>query len=42
MFLFIVEKDLAFIETSALDATNVEMAFQKILTGKTESQRHDV
>jgi hypothetical protein len=28
------ENGLSFIETSALDATNVELSFQKILTGK--------
>lgn len=30
---FAVENGLSFIETSALDASNVEMAFQNILTG---------
>lgn len=30
----LAENGLSFIETSALDATNVELAFQKILTGK--------
>lgn len=29
----IAENGLSFIETSALDATNVELSFQKILTG---------
>ena len=29
------ENNLSFIETSALDASNVELAFQNILTGKT-------
>lgn len=28
------ENHLSFIETSALDASNVELAFQNILTGK--------
>lgn len=28
------ENNLSFIETSALDASNVELAFQNILTGK--------
>lgn len=30
---FASENNLSFIETSALDASNVEMAFQNILTG---------
>lgn len=30
----IAENGLSFIETSALDASNVELAFQNILTGK--------
>ena len=30
----LAENGLHFIETSALDASNVELAFQKILTGK--------
>ena len=30
------ENHLSFIETSALDATNVELAFQNILTGMPE------
>jgi Ras-related protein Rab-11A len=29
----LAENHLSFIETSALDASNVEMAFQNILTG---------
>jgi hypothetical protein len=29
------ENNLSFIETSALDASNVELAFQNILTGTT-------
>lgn len=29
----LAENDLLFIETSALDSSNVEMAFQRILTG---------
>ena len=34
IMLFISEKNgLSFIETSALDSTNVEVAFQNILTG---------
>lgn len=33
--LFLIEKNgLSFIETSALDSTNVEAAFQTILTGE--------
>lgn len=28
------DNNLSFIETSALDASNVELAFQNILTGK--------
>ena len=31
---FSEKQGLSFIETSALDATNVEMAFQNILTGE--------
>lgn len=31
---FTAENNLSFIETSALDASNVEQAFQNILTGK--------
>lgn len=31
---FLGENHLSFIETSALDASNVELAFQNILTGK--------
>lgn len=31
-FLFIERNNLSFIETSALDSTNVEAAFQQILT----------
>lgn len=30
------ENNLSFIETSALDASNVELAFQNILTGMAE------
>ncbi|CEI91505.1 Putative Ras-like protein Rab-11A [Rhizopus microsporus] len=33
---FASENGLSFIETSALDATNVELSFQRILTGKYE------
>ena len=34
-FVYFAEKNnLSFIETSALDSTNVETAFQNILTGK--------
>jgi len=32
--LFLEKNELSFIETSALDSTNVEAAFQNILTGK--------
>jgi small GTP-binding protein len=32
---FATTQSLSFIETSALDATNVETSFQNILTGKT-------
>src|SRR5271167_4856071 len=32
-FVFLAENGLSFIETSALDASNVELAFQNILTG---------
>ncbi len=42
------DNNLSFIETSALDASNVELAFQNILTGKSsgvqytgEANRHD-
>jgi hypothetical protein len=31
---FTGENNLSFIETSALDASNVELAFQNILTGE--------
>lgn len=31
---FASENNLSFIETSALDASNVELAFQNILTGE--------
>lgn len=34
--LFAERNGLSFIETSALDSTNVETAFQNILTGKTD------
>lgn len=41
----IAENGLSFIETSALDATNVELSFQKILTGmmgrKREGKKRD-
>jgi hypothetical protein len=33
IFVAIGENNLSFIETSALDASNVELAFQNILTG---------
>jgi hypothetical protein len=33
LFLLLGENNLSFIETSALDASNVELAFQNILTG---------
>jgi Ras-related protein Rab-11A len=32
------ENNLSFIETSALDASNVELAFQNILTGRSRIQ----
>lgn len=35
---FAAENGLSFIETSALDASNVELSFQRILTGKTNKQ----
>ena len=34
------ENNLSFIETSALDASNVELAFQNILTGRQSSGSH--
>lgn len=34
------ENNLSFIETSALDASNVELAFQNILTGSLPSPAH--
>lgn len=37
---FASENNLSFIETSALDASNVELAFQNILTGKPERSSH--
>jgi len=33
------ENNLSFIETSALDASNVELAFQNILTGMSHRMR---
>jgi len=33
MYWWVAENSLSFIETSALDASNVELAFQNILTG---------
>ena len=33
LIFFVAENELSFIETSALDASNVESAFQNILTG---------
>lgn len=36
---FASENNLSFIETSALDASNVELAFQNILTGESRSDR---
>jgi Ras-related protein Rab-11A len=37
------ENNLSFIETSALDASNVELAFQNILTGMpTEPPKHNL
>lgn len=38
--LLLGENHLSFIETSALDASNVELAFQNILTGALEPRRH--
>lgn len=34
LFVFVADNGLSFIETSALDSSNVELAFQRILTGK--------
>lgn len=34
------ENGLSFIETSALDASNVELAFQNILTGGPGARAH--
>jgi Ras-related protein Rab-11A len=34
------DNNLSFIETSALDASNVELAFQNILTGTSTSYTH--
>jgi len=34
LIFFSEKNELSFIETSALDSTNVEAAFQNILTGK--------
>jgi hypothetical protein len=34
------ENNLSFIETSALDASNVELAFQNILTGTCTHELH--
>lgn len=34
------DNNLSFIETSALDASNVELAFQNILTGEDVSDKH--
>ena len=36
---FASENNLSFIETSALDASNVELAFQNILTGQLHALR---
>lgn len=38
---FAAENGLSFIETSALDASNVELSFQRILTGKRGNCRLD-
>jgi len=35
---FAAENGLSFIETSALDSSNVELSFQRILTGMAESE----
>lgn len=37
---FCEKNDLFFIETSALDSTNVELAFKKILSGKLLSKSY--
>lgn len=34
LLLRVADNGLSFIETSALDSSNVELAFQRILTGK--------
>ena len=34
VYVIIADNGLSFIETSALDSSNVELAFQRILTGK--------
>lgn len=34
IFFFLEKNSLSFIETSALDSTNVEVAFHNILTGQ--------
>lgn len=36
IMVFVARESLAFIETSALDSTNVDTAFHKILTGQVD------
>lgn len=36
------ENNLSFIETSALDASNVELAFQNILTGMLQESQSSI
>ena len=39
---FARSNSLSFMETSALDATNVEAAFHSILTGKSHHELHKI